>query len=284
MLFADYELLRIFTHTEDRILAAAQEDRTKFTESYAIYLPGAVARTKTGKVDLPQTMQNEAESNQIKSYFSFITEISYLAPKLKKEFEDYSSVAVASYLYETQFIDIFKYALTGLMQMVTKNIYSYLTKGYNLQQAKINVYDYYKSILEKQDLKLGPYLENIEKDILENTETVLKDLKGLESATINTLKWEVVQLLVNEFIKGHLIPRNYYELEFRTADIERQPEAAYEYICDLFLLQNNTRAADFAIESYAITLTPRAKLEMFTYVTEGLENPKVPLENVINYF
>jgi hypothetical protein len=168
--------------------------------------------------------------------------------------------------------------------MVTKNIYSYLTKGYNLQQAKINVYDYYKSILEKQDLKLGPYLENIEKDILENTETVLKDLKGLESATINTLKWEVVQLLVNEFIKGHLIPRNYYELEFRTADIERQPEAAYEYICDLFLLQNNTRAADFAIESYAITLTPRAKLEMFTYVTEGLENPKVPLENVINYF
>lgn len=283
MLLADYELLRILTVTEDKILDAAKEDRTKMSESYSIYIPGAIKINARGEVDLDATMQYEKEKNLIKAHLSCVSEINYLAPKLRSSFEDYSTVSVSVYLYQNEFLEIFQFLLNSFILRLAQSIYEYLNKGYNLEQAKLNVFDYFKSILNKQNLRFAPYFKDLEDEMISHTKEILDTIENLEQNTKEKLIWEAQGLIIEEFINGNLFPRNFYDIELRQSMKEREVENHYKYICDTFPIQSTGRITEFAIESYALTLTPEAKVKIFSYVINGLENPDQPLERIINY-
>jgi hypothetical protein len=283
MLLAEYELLRILTITEDKILDAANEDKTKMSESFSIYIPNAIKTNERGEVDIDATMQFEQQQNLIKSHLSCVTEVNYFAPKFAQKFEDYSTVSVAVYLYQDDFIELFQFILNSFLLKVSQAIYDYLNKGYNLEQAKLNVYDYFKSILNKQNLRFAPYFKEMEEEMISNSKEILDGMPNLEQSTKETLIWEAQKLMIEEFLNGNLFPRNYYDIELRLALKDRETESSYSHICDTFPLQSTGRMTEFAIESYALSLTPESKAKIFSYVVNGLENPDQPLEKIIKY-
>lgn len=283
MLLADYELLRILTVTEDKILDAANEDWTKMSESYSIYIPDAIKANVRGEADIDATMQYEKEKNLIKAHLSCVSEINYLAPKLRSTFEDYSTVSVSVYLYQEEFLEIFQFLLNTFMLRIAQSVYEYLNKGYNLEQAKLNVFDYFKSIFNKQNLRFAPYFKEMEDAMVSHTKGILDTIANLEQSTKESLIWESQSLIIEEFINGNLYPRNFYDIELRPAMRDRDVESPYKYICDTFLIQSTGRMTEFAIESYALALTPESKTRIFSYVINGLENPDQPLEKIINY-
>jgi|GEM_PF-2970106 len=283
MLLADYELLRITTVTEDKILDAANEDRTKLSEGYSIYIPGAIKMNSRGEADLDATIQYEKEKNLIKAHLSCVSEINYLAPKLRSTFEDYSTVSVSVYLYQGEFLEIFQFLLNTFMLRLAQSVYEYLNKGYNLEQAKLNVFDYFKSIFNKQNLRFAPYFKEMEDEMVSHSKDILDTIANLEQSTIETLIWESQSLIIEEFINGNLYPRNFYDIELRQAMRDRDVESHYKYVCDTFPIQSTGRMTEFAIESYALALTPESKMRIFSYVVNGLENPDQPLEKIINY-
>jgi hypothetical protein len=64
---------------------------------------------------------------------------------------------------------------------------------------------------------------------------------------------------------------------------DREIESHHKYICDTYPIQSTGRMTEFAIESYALSLTPESKMKIYSYVINGLENPDQPLEKIINY-
>jgi len=228
-------------------------------------------------------MQYEKEKNLIKAHLSCVSEINYLAPKLRSSFEDYSTVSVSVYLYQNEFLEIFQFLLNSFILRLAQSIYEYLNKGYNLEQAKLNVFDYFKSILNKQNLRFAPYFKDLEDEMISHTKEILDTIENLEQNTKEKLIWEAQGLIIEEFINGNLFPRNFYDIELRQSMKEREVENHYKYICDTFPIQSTGRITEFAIESYALTLTPEAKVKIFSYVINGLENPDQPLERIINY-
>lgn len=283
MLLADYELLRILTITEDKLLDAANEDKANISESFSLNIPGAIKINIKGEPDLDATMQFEKEKNLIKAHLSNVSEINYLAPKLRSAFEDYSTMSVSVYIFQAEFLEIFQFILNAFMLPLSQSIYEYLNKGYNLEQAKLNVFEYFKSIFNKQNLRFSPYFKDLEDEIVSQAKGILDTIPNLEQNTKEKLIWEAQGLIIEEFLKGNLFPRNFYDIELRQSLKDREAESQYKYICDTFPIQSTGRMTPFAIESYAIALTPESKLKIFTYVIDGLENPDQPLEKIINY-
>lgn len=283
-LFADYELLRIVTDTEYRLMVASKEDLLKLSDSFAIYISEGIVKNMKGDIDIDETIEHEKKNNFIKSYLSCVSEVKEKAYRINIDFREFTTMSVPTYLYNKEIMDMFEYMITKIMDLNVRSIYSYINKGYTLDQAKTNVFTYFRSIIEKQEYRLAPEFSELENDILENTANSLKKLKGLEDRTVEVLKWEMYELLIDKYVLGELNVLNFYDLEFRQADPSRIHESGYDYICDSYLLQNNTRAMDFPIESYAMTLTPRSKFDIFSYVSLGMENPNYRLETVIDYF
>ncbi len=283
MLFADYELLRVLTVTEDKILDAAHEDKATMSESFSIFIPNAIKVNDRGEVDLDATLLQEKDQNLIKANLSCVTEVNYQAPKFTRAFEDYSTVSVAVYLYQDEFLEIFQFLLNSFMLRLSQSVYDYLNKGYNLEQAKLNVFDYFKSIFNKQNLRFGPYFKDLEDEMINHTKGVLDNIENLEQATKESLIWESQSLIIEEFLNGNLFPRNFYEIELRQAMKDREIESHHKYICDTYPIQSTGRMTEFAIESYALSLTPESKMKIYSYVINGLENPDQPLEKIINY-
>lgn len=283
-LFSDYELIRIYTDAESKLLKIHGSELSLDEISYSVHIPNSIIKYPSGEVDLQLTKDNEDKTNSIKSYISTIPSIKFILPELIDGFEQYTTLGFFYLGYKKKLTEIFTKVLEKLLSNISSSLYLYLNKGYSYNQAKNNSYTYYKSLFESQDYRLFPTLENLEKDILNNIESELVKIDILKKESIEILKWEIINFVIEQFcLYPYIFPTNLYELEFRNSQETSPNERGYEYICDVYLLSNNGRYPEFAIESYGIDLTPDSKVEIFGYITNGIENPKYKLEEIINY-
>ena len=144
------------------------------------------------------------------------------------------------------------------------------------------IFQVYKiNIIQKQNNSLHPTYKTTDEEIRNYISEILSKNKSILPASIEIYKREITEFLINKFLEGEIMPANIYEASYREINPNNPLENSYDYICDLYILTSSGRYPEFAIESYALDLTPRSKIDMFFYITEGIENPNFPLEIIL---
>ncbi len=283
MLYADYEYFRISTPTEAKILVASKQNPYEEEEdiSFSIYFKDMIVRDSLGEIDIKSTVSKEFDKHFFKSYCSYFPLIKFLSPNFLEVFKEETSKKIPILLFKGAFLKIFDRVLESFLRTITLEVYEYIEKGYSIEQAKENVFEYMKNTIQKQGNILYPAYQTTEEEIRKTINDELSKNPSILPESIKVYITEILEFFIELFINKQIMPQNIYEVSYREANPTNPLEGSYDYICDLYALSSSGRYPEFAIESYALDLTPKSKMDMFFYITEGIENPNFPLEIIL---
>jgi len=285
MLYADYEYLRIMTPTELKIQNAAKGSPwpEESDISFSIKIPNSIKKTKLGEVEINSTIRFENEEDAFKIFCTCSPQIKFLTGFLLETFENETTLKIPLLLFPEDFVKIFSKSMEVFLKIIAAPIYDYIDKGYSVQQSKVNVFEYIKTMLNKQGNSLSPLYKSEEEQMIAIIRDVLSQNKAILPKSIEVFVSEIIEFIIKMFLDGEIMPENIYDVSYREANPNNPNENSFDYICDLYLMTNSGRYPEFAIESYALALTPKSKTDMFGYITQGIENPNFPLEYIIEY-
>jgi hypothetical protein len=283
MLFADYELLRIQTWVETKIFEYSKGLMSEPDQTFAVNIPGSIVVTDDKMVDAEATLAKENNEHNIKSYLSGFPFAKKGRDSFLRDFMSFTTKGMVPRFYFKEMEELCEKLLTEVMIVTSKQVYSYLGKGYTPKQAQTNSYNYFLQILKDQNDKYEPDLAELGQKLRDITTEALGAIKPLEEQTKKIVTEELLAFMIEYFKTNKVFPWNYYKLEIRKANPKHLSELDYDYVIDSFLLENDGSVTSYPVETYAFAFTPEAKIDIFNYVTDGFINPNYSLEDYLAY-
>lgn len=281
-LFADYELVRVKTWLENKILKSANMDQHPDNDiTYTVHVADSIITLPNGMIDREATIKSENETHRLKTVFSLLPYAPRAARSRLIYFYDVSARGGAYRVYNDQLQELITKMIGIFLEVPVQTIYSYLQRGYTPRQAQANTISYYGKILKDQKYQLAPALAELDQELSTFARTTLDTLEALEEESKNILIKELKEKIILDFANGALIPQVFYQLEFhKPRDFDEVIPGSGLQV-DLFMYDDTRLVSDFPLESYSVNLTSEAKTQIFEFVTNGIVNPNYTLKDFL---
>ncbi len=279
-LCAKYSLFAIPTLGAIQIALNSKED-TENTLSMEIDIQDGLVVNFDGTFNFDETVKREKETDTIKSIFSSISNFLALA---NKSIVDLSNITTRSFLIsmnENILIDIMQVALQNIIIEVDKLVYDYINRGYTPRDAFENVRELLVSSTSKKGTKLPESLGHIQKDteslVLESINKYIK----VEEKIIEELFTDIMELIVHYSSQGELVSKNFYKLKFiHHAELPAEYRN-YHHVVELYLMDDSGDTLSTPSEAYDIDFSRQSKEAIFRLVTNGFNNPRLPITSYL---
>jgi hypothetical protein len=120
-------------------------------------------------------------------------------------------------------------------------------------------------------------MEKFKADLLQVMRKEMLKIKALDEETSKTISDEFWNIFRDNFDNLIFFPENYFQIDFRKSEDDREQENEFSNVIDFYLLENDGTPWDMPIETYAIEFTEDAKKDIFNIVTNGFVNPNFTL-------
>jgi len=279
-LFAQYSLFIIPTLAGLQIAKDFGES-TESPVSMEISIPGSLLINDDGSFDFEGTVELEKKTNTIKSTFSSFSNFLDLA---NKSIADLTNITTRGFLIsmnEKALLEIMQIALQNLIIEVNKLSYDYIDRGYSPREAYENV----RKMLMETTPKTGTILPEVLKSSQKPTEDlIIENIKlhiEIDQNVQEDLFTEIMELIVHYSSEGLLVSENMYKLRFlHYADLPADYQN-YHHVIEVFLMDDFGDTLLNPSEAYDIDFSRNFKEILFTLVTNGMENPDLPIEDYL---
>ncbi|KXK09457.1 MAG: hypothetical protein UZ20_WS6002000506 [candidate division WS6 bacterium OLB21] len=278
--YADYQLVRVPTNTELRILdliPTKDEDLKILPTAINIQLPDIFIVDEMGNLDVAASIQLEDSYHKIASYLSTIAEIPNLKEQMIQDLADITIFENAPSLLRNELLDISEMLLTLTVNYFAARVYGYLSRGQSVKEARTNVLAYYKMNSIGAGSKFPESLKDLEESIDEILDEELESITALYPETRVALKDDYKELLLFYIHDALIIPENFYKIVYRDLKDYQENDEKYNILIDLYLLLEEGQMIPLPSETYNIDLTQEARTLIFNAVTGGLESPNFTL-------
>jgi len=270
-LFSEYQLERVPTKMETKIMKDYKAEETAL--NIGIFIENAFVEDKNGEIDYAATVKKEEQEHLIKSYLSAYPEGIRLKSKLYYSLIEITTRGMVPRMYQDELLQINEELLTETISYFSAKVYDYLKRGFLPRDARANVLSFYNEILKKQNYRLAPQMEDLQKNLQTILQERLAEIKDLRPDTVSELIDQYLELIKVYLQAGLLLPKTLFNLQFRAEE-----DGVY---LDSYLVFETGELSSAPVETYKIALSDEAKAVIFEHVTNGIENPEFTLEDYL---
>jgi len=283
--FAEYQIVRVPTRTEQTILNAMDVEKEEdHTVPVAInfQIPGAFVIDEDGNLDVAKTIEAEKKDYQIASYLSTMPMLPGLKKLLLQDLEDITIYGNVPLLLSIELMSVHEAVLQYIAVYLTRRVYSYIYRKVPPDQAIANVEAYFKQVSIGDSSDFPPGLEELGEEVTVILDEELRKIEQIEPQTRATLVEEYKEILLFYINDGLLLPDNYYDMRFRQPNDYNPEEERFNVLFDLYLYNYDGKVFELPFETYNIDYTQETRQNIFYAVTGGLENPEFTLEEYLS--
>lgn len=279
-LFGQYSLFAIPTLGALEI-SRKSDDLSENTMSMEIFIPEAFVINDNGSFNFEDSVSLEKQTNLIRRTLSSFGNFIDLA---NKSIPDLLNITTRSFLIsmnEQVIIDTMQVALQNLIIEVNKSVYEYLDRGFPPQEARENVVSMLKQSTSSRGTLLPRTLNHMQQSTEELIQDALSDHIKIEKSVQDDLFTEIMELIVHYCFEGELVSQNIYKLVFTPYDDLPSEYQRYHHVVEVFLMDDEGDTLSVPNEAYDIDFSRKSKEAIFRLVTNGFENPQLPLNNYL---
>lgn len=277
--FASYAFVRIPT-LEEKDLARLVDESDEIQIFLEIYIPAVIKLLDNGSVDLDATSVEESDTNTIAATMSSYSNYIDLANRMLKHIFSISDYVFLVSFNQSELIELFKNLLQPIVIQTNKDIYNYIKRGFKPKEAISNVKSLNSNEAEKNPRGFYNKFDHIDPLLNEFVENMMSKNKLDRKVVTNVVK-DIVDLLVLYHKEGYTVSENYYKIKFIDYKDISPIYSKYHHLMEIYLYDDVGDTLGAASELYDIRFSTEFKRMLFNFVTGGIENPYLTLDEYL---